>query len=97
MIMDFGDKLTENLFHGESTRETRRLPADVLRATLRKLDMIHAAVELTDLKVPPGNRLEKLKGNLQELYSIRVNNQYRIVFQWHEQSAHHVQFKDYHI
>jgi len=96
MIESFGDKATEDLFHGRKTRRTRKFPADLLRAALRKLDMINAAHRSEDLKVPPANRLEALKGELAGFHSIRINDQFRIVFRWSEGNASEVRIVDYH-
>lgn len=96
MIESFGDKVSEDLFHGRKTKRTRRFPADLLAATLRKLDMINAAQELGDLKAPPANRLEALKGDLKGCHSIRINDQFRIVFRWTEGKASEVRIMDYH-
>lgn len=96
MIESFGDKGTEDLFHGRKTKRTRGFPADLLGTALRKLDMINAAQNLDDLKAPPANRLEALKGNLKGYHSIRVNDQFRIVFRWSESKASQVRFTDYH-
>ena len=75
MIVSFGDPATEALFQGQRDRRTRRIPADIGAAILRKLDMLNAAHELLDLRVPPGNRLEALRGNRRGYHSIRVNDQ----------------------
>lgn len=96
MIVSFGDPPTEALYHGVSDRRTRRFPRDIVKASLRKLDMLEAAVVLEDLRVPPGNRLETLKGDLRGQHSIRVNNQWRIVFQWSPQGPAEVRLIDYH-
>ena len=96
MIESFGDPATEDLFHNRQTRRARSFPPDIIRAALRKLDVIETAHRLQDLRTPPGNRLEALKGNLQGYYSIRVNEQWRIIFQWSENSAHQVSLTDYH-
>lgn len=96
MIRSFGDKLTADLYHGRRTAKTRRLDAAVVRAATRKLDMIEAASRLSDPRVPPGNRLEELRGDLAGFHSIRVNDQWRIVFKWSDGEAHSVQFVDYH-
>jgi proteic killer suppression protein len=96
MIESFGDKATEDLYHGITTARTRQLPSDVHTVALRKLDMLNAAKDLQDLLSPPGNRLEALKGRLKGFYSIRVNEQWRIVFRWHQKAAHDVQLTDYH-
>ena len=96
MIQSFGDSATEALFHGESNRAIRRLPAGVLRVTLRKLDMLNAAETLDDLRVPPGNRLEALKGDLRGLCSIRINDQWRLLFRWTAAGPSEVRMVDYH-
>jgi proteic killer suppression protein len=80
------------LYHGGPTR----FPPDVVRAALRKLDMLHAAASLRDLASPPGNRLEALKGELQGFFSIRVNRQWRIIFRWSGADALDVRLVDYH-
>lgn len=96
MIVSFGDKATEAVFHGTPTRLLKRFPADVLKRANQKLDYLNGASDLTDLEAPPGNRLESLKGDLKGQYSIRVNDQWRIVFRWQGSDAHEVQLTDYH-
>ncbi len=96
MIISFGDKATEAVFHGTPTRLLKRFPADVLKRANQKLDYLNGASDLTDLEAPSGNRLESLKGDLKGLYSIRVNDQWRIVFRWQGSDAHEVQMTDYH-
>lgn len=96
MIESFGDKATEDLFHGRKTKRTRSFPSDLLGAALRKLDMINAAHRIEDLKAPPANRLEALKGNWKGFHSIRINDQFRIVFCWSEANASKVSVVDYH-
>lgn len=96
MIASFRDPATEALFHGERSARTRRLPPDIRSAATRKLDMLNAAKDLGDLRAPPGNRLEELKGNLHGGHSIRVNDQWRIVFRWESGDAHEVEITDYH-
>lgn len=96
MILSFGDRATEDLYHGRNTSKLRRIPVDIRQAALRKLDMLNAAHTLDDLKVPPGNRLEALKGGLKGKHSIRVNDQWRIVFRWDDGGAHEVAVTDYH-
>ncbi|MEX0875763.1 MAG: type II toxin-antitoxin system RelE/ParE family toxin [Actinomycetota bacterium] len=96
MIASFGDYATKALFHGTDGRRTRRIPADVRAVALRKLDMLNAAARLMDLRSPPGNRLEALKGDRKGMHSIRVNDQWRIVFRWDESDAHDVSIVDYH-
>jgi proteic killer suppression protein len=74
----------------------RRFPPDVVGTALRKLDIINAATDLKDLQSPPGNRLEALKGELKDFHSIRVNEQWRVVFRWQGKDAHDVRLTDYH-
>jgi toxin HigB-1 len=78
------------------TARARRIPADVMRSVLRKLAQLDAAVRLDDLRVPPGNRLEALKGERAGSHSIRVNDQWRVVFRWEADGAHDVELSDYH-
>ena len=96
MIASFGDKPTEDLFHGRRTARVRRFPKDVARVALRKLDLLNAATSVLDLRSPPGNRLEALAGDLKGFHSIRVNDQWRIVFRWEGNDAHEVRLMDYH-
>lgn len=96
MIASFRDKATEALFHGEGGKATRRIPPDIRGAAVRKLDLLNAATELDDLKAPPGNRLEALKGELRGKHSIRISDQWRIVFRWEKGDAHEVEIVDYH-
>lgn len=81
------------LFQGQGSR---RLPSQLLRQALRKLLILDAADALQDLRVPPGNRLEKLKGDRAGQYSIRINDQWRICFEWHDGDAYSVEITDYH-
>ena len=92
MIKSFGDKRTERLFHDAVVREFQ----GVARRAKRKLEALHAAARLEDLRVPPSNRLEKLGGDLQGFHSIRINDQWRIVFRWFDNNAHEVSIRDYH-
>ena len=93
MIRSFGDRDTERLFAREPVR---RYPAESRRTMLRKLVAIDAAEALNDLRVPPGNRLEKLRGDRAGQHSIRVNDQWRICFAWRDGDAHNVVIVDYH-
>jgi len=93
VITDFLDRRNRDLFDRKSVKG---LSADVQRAALRRLLMLDAAVELGDLRVPPGNRLEALRGDLRGLHSIRVNDQWRIVFRWSAGNATEVRIVDYH-
>lgn len=96
MIASFGDPVTEDLYHGRSSARVRRWGPEVARVARRKLDMIEAAHGLDDLRSPPGNRLEALKGDLAGKHSIRVNDQFRIVLRWTANAAHDVSLVDYH-
>jgi len=96
MIVSFGDDATADLYHGRATHRVRRFPPTIIRATIRKLDMLDAAERITDLQEPPGNRLEALKGDYEGYHSIRVNDQWRIIFQWKENNAYRVSIVDYH-
>ena len=96
MILSFGNRATEELFHDISSARVRRLPSQIKESAIYKLDVINAAQSLKDLKSPPGNRLEALKGDLAGFHSVHINNQWRIVFKWHESNAHEVQIIDYH-
>lgn len=93
MIKSFADKDTEKLFHG---RFANKLPPDIQRVAQRKLRQIHAADVLADLRVPPGNRLEALKGDRVGQHSIRINDQWRICFTWVDGGAENVTIIDYH-
>jgi proteic killer suppression protein len=96
MIVSFGDRATEDLFHGRTTSRVRNFPVDIVRIALRKLDMLNTAESLLDLRSPPANRLESLKGDYEGFYSIRVNEQWRIVFQWEGHNCFDVRLTDYH-
>lgn len=96
MIRSFSDAATEALFHGEGGKELRRLPPDIRSTAIRKLDLLSAAAELRDLRIPPGNRLEALKGDLQGMHSIRINDQWRVLFRWDSGDVHEVAIIDYH-
>ncbi|MFM8933639.1 MAG: type II toxin-antitoxin system RelE/ParE family toxin [Gemmataceae bacterium] len=93
MIVSFACKQTERLFH---RFPVKGFPPGIRGVALRKLLMISAAHTLNDLKVPPGNRLEKLQGDLAGLHSIRINSQWRICFRWEGGNAHDVEITDYH-
>jgi proteic killer suppression protein len=94
--VSFADEATAALFHGERGKVIRGLPPEIRSAATRKLDMLNAAHELRDLLAPPGNHLEALRGNLQGKHSIRVNDQWRVVFRWESGDAHDVEIVDYH-
>lgn len=79
MIKAFGDKETEKIWKGI---QSKKLPSEIQNVTRRKLRMLNNAADINDLRIPPANRLEKLKGDLSEYHSIRINNQWRIIFKW---------------
>lgn len=93
MIVSFGDKNTEKIWTGE---RIKRLPNEIQEIGRRKLRMLNNSQNLADLQIPPSNRLEKLKGNLKDFYSIRINDQWRIVFKWNSGNASEVEIIDYH-
>jgi proteic killer suppression protein len=93
VIKSFGDKETEKIYR---RIHSRKLPRDVQLTALRKLRMLNNAKGLNDLRSPPGNRLEKLKGDREGQYSIRINDQWRICFRWRENDANEVEITDYH-
>jgi len=93
MIKSFKDKEAERLFHRQ---RSRKLPQDLQRVAFRKLRMLNRARSLEDLKVPPANRLEALKGDRKGQHSIRINDQWRICFNWREGDTFNVEIVDYH-
>lgn len=96
MIESFGNGLAEDLFFDRSTRATKSFPPDLLRVARRKVLYLNDASELVDLRSPPGNQLEALRGKWKGYYSIRVNDQWRVVFKWEQGAAHDVRVLDYH-
>ena len=96
MIVGYLDDVTRAIHVGEESEAARRFNVAVRKVARRKLDLIGAAVEVRDLAVPPGNRLEQLRGDLAGFYSIRVNDQYRIIFKFETGNASDVQLIDYH-
>lgn len=93
MIQSFADTETERIWSG---RRSRKLPSDIQSVALRKLRMLNQARVLQDLRVPPGNRLEALKGERKGQHSIRINDQWRICFEWHDGGPGNVEIIDYH-
>ncbi len=93
MIKSFGNKNTERIWRGEYSRAFAK---EIQETARRKLRMLNSSTDIIDLRVPPSNMLEKLKGNLKEYYSIRVNNQWRIIFKWQGNNAYQVELIDYH-
>lgn len=93
MIRSFACRETALIFE---ERKTRSFPPDIQRVALRKLAQLHAVTELNHLSVPPGNRLEALKGNRKGQHSIRINDQWRVCFRWNTDGPHDVEIVDYH-
>ena len=93
MILTFGDKDTDSIWKGI---RVKNLPLEIQNIGPRKLRMLNNSQTITDLRIPPSNRLEKLGGNLDGFYSIRINNQWRIIFQWIEGQSEQVKIVDYH-
>ncbi|MEM1406472.1 MAG: type II toxin-antitoxin system RelE/ParE family toxin [Bacteroidota bacterium] len=93
MIKSFSDKETEIIWSGF---RSKKLPNEIQNIARRKLRMINNAQDINDLRIPPANRLEKLKGNLADYHSIRINKQWRIIFQWTNNDAFEVEITDYH-
>jgi toxin HigB-1 len=93
MIRTFKCKETEKIFNRQ---RSRKIPPSIQQVALRKLRMLNRSLTLTDLLVPPANQLEKLKGDRAGQYSIRINNQWRICFEWHHGDAYGVEITDYH-
>jgi len=96
MIESFGNRLAEDLFFDRRSRETRAFPPQLMRVARRKVLYLHDAAELDDLRAPPGNRLELLKGRWKGYHSIRINDQWRLVFRWEQGHAQDVTVVDYH-
>jgi proteic killer suppression protein len=93
VIKTFKDAETEKIYQRE---RSRKLPPDIQQTALRKLRMINNSININDLRVPPANRLEKLSGNREGQYSIRINDQWRICFEWRGSDAFNVEITDYH-
>jgi toxin HigB-1 len=97
VIASFNSPETEDIFNGVNTKAARKLcPESIWRVAVRKLDQLDSVISLDELSVPPGNRLEKLTGDREGQYSIRINDQYRICFWWSELGAEQVEIVDYH-
>jgi toxin HigB-1 len=93
MIKSFRNKETEKIWNQELSK---KLPIEIQKIGLRKLIMINASIDINDLKIPPSNHLEKLKGNREGQYSIRINDQWRICFKWKDGNSFEVEIVDYH-
>jgi len=97
MILSFNDDGTEDIFIGKRTKKARKsCPEKLWKLARRKLELLDSVISLQELLVPPGNRLEALKGRRLGQYSIRINDQYRICFKWREQGPDEVEIVDYH-
>ena len=93
MIKTFKDAETHKIYNRE---RSRKLPPDIQQVALRKLRMINNAININDLRIPPANRLEKLSGRREGQYSIRINDQWRICFEWKNGDAFNIEITDYH-
>jgi proteic killer suppression protein len=93
MIISFGSKNSEKIWKGEIVK---KLPLVIQQVGRRKLRMINNSQDISDLRIPPSNKLEKLKGRAKDFYSIRINDQWRIIFKWENNQAYEVEIVDYH-
>ena len=96
MIITFLSETTRDIYDGLESKQARKVPQTIWKVAERKLDLLNAAHSLNDLKAPPANRLEALQGRLKGKYSIRVNDQYRLVFEFRDGNAYEVEIIDYH-
>ena len=96
MIRGFGNQLAEDLYYDRRTKATRSFPPELRRIARRKILFLHDAAELRDLRSPPGNKLEALRGDRKGSHSIRINDQWRVVFVWKGCEAYEVEVVDYH-
>ena len=96
MIKSFASQSSADIYHGHQTRDARKIPQDIWNTACRKLDLLNSALNLNDLRVPPANRLQLLKGKVSGKYSIRINDQWRVVFEFREGNAFEVDIVDYH-
>jgi len=96
MIRGFGNQLAEDLYYDRRTKATRSFPPELRRIARRKVLFLHDAAELRDLRSPPGNKLEALRGDRKGSHSIRINDQWRVVFVWKGSDAYEVEVVDYH-
>lgn len=96
MIVNFAGKMAQEIYDGVNNKQTRRFPRDLHAKARRLLDQLNAAPTLEFMKIPPGNRLEKLSGSLKGFWSLRINDQWRIIFRWQSADAHDVNIVDYH-
>ena len=96
MIVSFRNEITRDIYHGVNSKSSRKIPENIKAVAIRKLDGLNSAHQVQDLLAPPGNRLKVLQGSWKGFYSVRVNDQYRIVFRWKGNSAEDVEILDYH-
>jgi proteic killer suppression protein len=97
MIWSFGSDGTEDIFNGRNTKSARKTcPRELWKVAVRKLEQLDSAETLDELRVPPGNQLEALSGELEGMYSIRINDQYRVCFEWTDKGPAEVEIMDYH-
>ena len=97
MIISFKNKDTEDIFNGKNSKGVRSLfPRSLWKVATRKLDQLDSVINIEELKVPPGNKLESLSGKRKGQYSIRINGQYRVCFKWSESGPFEVEITDYH-
>jgi len=96
VILSFGDKTTEDIYNGHDTKAARRISRSLWERIQIKLDLVNAVLSLQDLRSPPANRLERLRGDLSGFHSIRVNQQYRLIFRFEDGNCRDVQCTDYH-
>jgi proteic killer suppression protein len=96
VVKSFGNRLAEDLYEDSQTKVTRKFPAELRRVARRKLLYLHDAATLGDLRVPPGNHLEALKGDWAGFHSLRINDQWRVTFRWSGGDAYEVYIIDYH-
>jgi proteic killer suppression protein len=95
LILSFGDKTTEDIYHGRDTKAARKMSRSLWERIQVKLDLVNATVSLQDLRILPANRLERLRGDLDGFHSIRVNQQYRLVFRFEAGNCRGVRYTDY--
>ena len=96
MIRNIADATTQDIFDGENSKAARKLPRELHGKARRLLDLVNAAIRIDDLRIPPGNRLEALKGDYKGFHNVRINDQWRIVFRWLNGDTSDVQIIDYH-
>jgi len=96
VIVSFSDRTTEDIYHGRDTKAARKISRVLWERVQSKLDWLNAAVSVEDLRVPPSNRLEKLRGDLEGFYSIRINDQYRLISQFEASNCRDGRCTDYH-